>query len=209
MYIKQFSLLFRKYSLYCYPRWWIGSVLSIFAVFAFFICSFYMNRREKLSYLEKELLQLKKQSVRFFEKEREHELFRKKYAKANPHFLESQLGALSLLKKEKSLLENLFKETSFGSSEPMRKRWDFLTGGSNTIVLTKTFEQETPHYFETHYKFVYPVEVEKEDVETILQIVEGENFPNAPQLIVKEFFLEKKEEGLYQIDMEIIQRVFR
>jgi len=207
MSIKSLTLLVKKYSLYSYPRSWILAVTSFCLILVLFVSSFYLKKRERLVLLEKELKDLKFQSVQFFEKEKEHELLRKKYSNGDPEFLEKTLSQLSFLQKEKDLLEILFSESSFGSYEPMQKRWIFLTSGENIINLKKTFEQQTPQYQETHYKFKHPVEVEKEDIEHILQIVEGED-KNAPQLILKDFFLEKKEEGLYQIDMEIIQRVF-
>lgn len=187
------------------PLVWIGGCFFVtLLLFSALFLSFEKSKGEITS-VERELLKLKLQSVSLFEKQKEIGLFRQKYGKGDPHFLMTHLETLPLLEKERGIMEEVAALSSLGEYEPIKERRKLLE--ANHISLVKVFEEETPFYRETHYKFSHPVEVERGDVEKILEIVEGKGYPLMPQLTIKNFILEKKEQGLYSLDMEIVQRV--
>jgi len=180
------------------------SIFSLFLLASLTATIFYYREFKRLGCEKKELTRLKSEKIVLEDKEKEHALFLKKFSQIEENFLEKHLQTLTLLEKEKLALDELFTQPSWRSYLPLKERALFLE--ANQILLVKSEEHQFSKYVERHYKLSKPVEVCMSDVQKILDVIEKEKI-DAPQLQIKKWVLEKKQEGLYSLDMEIIERI--
>lgn len=133
-------------------------------------------------------------------------------------YIDKNLETLTFLEPEIEGLQKAMENKNFPDDENIKKRIEFLTGTSNRLVFTEGAVQSTPYFQEVTESLVHPVEVNVDDLKTILARIEGVQIgnespgPNRPQLIVLDFKIEKKslteKNQVFLLNLKLLKREF-
>jgi len=139
--------------------------------------------------------------------------FIENYKNTTPYFINKALESLSFKNKEKKELKKILKQPSFDSLKKLKNRLTFLET-ENKLFFKRQEIYSNAFIKETEEKQSYEVELDKEDIEKILSIIENVQISNnsetrMPQLIIKDFLLEKTNRGSFLLKMNLIQREFK
>jgi len=166
------------------------------------------NIEEMLSLLEGEILNKEK-------KQAENKAVRALYKDSDHFYIDKYLEPLPLLQKEISSIETLF-EKPVPLSEPLKKRYDHLTN-QNAIRFVEGQVKSYPTFQETIETLSHPVEVDLDDLKTLLTLIEGSNLSSTvpegrPHLLITDLKLDKKE-GLnnrehFQLSLKLLKREY-
>jgi hypothetical protein len=137
---------------------------------------------------------------------------------ADHFYIDKYLETLTFLEPEIESLQKIASNKSFPEDETVKKRFEFLTGSSNSLVFSEGVVQSYPFFQETLETLVHPVEVNVNDIKEILTKVEGTPIgsftpgPNRPQLVILDFKLDKKKitdkNEVYLLNMKLLKREF-
>ncbi len=114
------------------------------------------------------------------------------HAEPDPFYLEHQLEALPLLGKECQAIEELMNAPQYTGNEAAEKRLAFIQGGNNRLIFRDAAPQSKNGLQETLYTLTQPVEVDGENLKTILSLLEDHK-SNQPLLLITDFQLKRKE----------------
>lgn len=137
---------------------------------------------------------------------------------ADHFYIDKHLETLSFLEPEIEGLQKVMSNKNFPDDENIKKRLEFLTSPSNNMIFTEGVVQSTPLFQEVTESLVHPVEVNVEDLKTILARIEGNTInneapgPSRPQLIILDFKIEKKsmteKNQVFVLNLKLLKREF-
>jgi hypothetical protein len=140
------------------------------------------------------------------------------YRDADHFYIDKNLETLTFLEPEIESMKRLLDNPNYPDDDLIKKRIEHLTGPANSMILTEGVVQSTPLFQEVVETLVHPVEINAQDLQTILCRIEGLSLgnctppPNRPQLIITDFKLEKKivseNNEVYQLNLKILKREF-
>lgn len=140
------------------------------------------------------------------------------YRDADHFYIDKNLETLTFLEPEIESMKRLLDNPNYPDDDQIKKRIEQLTGPANSMILTEGVVQSTPLFQEVVETLVHPVEINAQDLQTILCRIEGLPLgnctppPNRPQLIITDFKLEKKtvsdNNEVYQLNLKILKREF-
>lgn len=143
---------------------------------------------------------------------------RNNFRDANHFYIDKYLETLSFLQPEIEGLQKVMSNKNFPDDENIKKRLEFLTGSGNNMIFTEGVVQSTPQFQEVTESLVHPVEVNMEDLRTILARIEGTDIgkeapgPNRPQLIILDFKIERKsvseKNQVFVLNLKLLKREF-
>lgn len=137
---------------------------------------------------------------------------------ADHFYIDKYIETLNFLEPEIEAIQKIINNKNFPGDPNIKKRYDFLTGSSNSIVFTEGIVQSYPLYQETTETMTHPIEVNVADIKKILARVEGGEIgsykagPNRPQLIILDFKIDKKkqenENEIFNLNMKLLKREY-
>lgn len=137
---------------------------------------------------------------------------------ADHFYIDKYIETLTFLEPEIEAIQKIINNKNFPGDANIKKRYDFLTGSSNSIVFTEGIVQSYPLYQETTETMTHPIEVNVADIKKILARVEGSEIgsykpgPKRPQLIILDFKIEKKkqenENEIFNLNMKLLKREY-
>jgi len=140
------------------------------------------------------------------------------YRDADHFYIDKYIEILTFLEPEIEAIQKIVNNKNFPGDANIKKRYDFLTGSSNSIVFTEGIVESFPLYQETTETMTHPIEVNVADIKKILARVEGGEIgsykpgPNRPQLIILDFKIEKKkqenENEIFNLNMKLLKREY-
>ena len=136
------------------------------------------------------------------ERKGKKERFLKRYAKADPYFIDQQIESLHFLEKERNELAALLEHPALFDKRSAEARFKFLLSDENRLTFAEEAIRTSSHLKETEEKQRHSVQMDEEDLKRILSLLEDlpidSYFPleNRPQIIITDFHLEKKESSL-------------
>lgn len=139
------------------------------------------------------------------------------FKKADRFFIDKQVEPIRLLEPEIDALQKIAKQNNFVENENVKARLDLLQN-TNSLKFAEGVVQSYPLFTETTETLVQPVQVNLDDLESILSKIEGVPFgtieppTNRPQLIITDFKIEKKnidkDNEVYFLNIKILKREF-
>lgn len=191
----------------------IAGILPIFIVAANFITSSNALDRLKsdLSHVQSlALARKKKQSTNIVVREHFHD--------ADHFYIDKHLETLSFLKPEVEALQKIVNNKYYAGDENVKRRLEFITGQSNSLLFSEGSVLSYPFFQETTATLIHPVEVNLDDLKETLALVEGLEIgpykpgPNRPQLIILDFKLDKREatdkNDVFLLNMKLLKREY-
>ena len=122
----------------------------------------------------------------------------------------SALSCLIFLAKEREALEHLFAGHAFTGNEAAERRYGFINGSENQLSFIEGSSQDVEGVWECELSLAHPVEVDVDDIKSLLHLVEGRE--EAPQLLFTDWRLLRKETGLgsevYELNLKLLKREF-
>ncbi|EKD28043.1 MAG: hypothetical protein ACD_79C00456G0003 [uncultured bacterium] len=164
----------------------------------------YKNKLTYLSTLSVKSIDMRKKTNNFIER----------FAKYDKFFIDNNLECLKFLQNEKNILEKLLQHPAFCNNSQIKQRIDFINSEQNTLKFVEENVAQTPLLKETDENQLYAIEIDEKDLTNILSIIESSqsenssNDLNAPQLIIKNFVLNKEKENTFLLNLKILKREF-
>lgn len=189
-----------------------GSLLFLPFAFSFL---FFSLENQKIELLGERVLfvqnKLKTQDIQMTKEKRNLSLIKN----SKPSYLEETLSSLSFLKRERQKWKIYTAQVN--PSDATKKRTAFLEGGENHLEFSEGKKKKTPLFTESTLKQKRAVEINEEDLKSVLCLIEGVEIApylpkeGSPQLLVTSFSLEKKRpsetgDRNYTLQMELIKR---
>lgn len=143
---------------------------------------------------------------------------RQHFRDADHFYIDKYIESIVLLENEIDILQKIVTDKNFAEDDRIKKRLEYLTTQSNTLVFSEGIVQNFPMFQETIETLLHPVEVNGTDIQKILARIEGVEIggeqpgPNRPQLIITEFKLDKRKVSdkseVFTLNMKLIKREF-
>ena len=193
---------------------YLSTLLILPLVFIFHYFSSEAGRiemmQEGLSFLESEILLKEK-------KQAENKAVRALFSDSDHFYIDKYLEPLSLLRKEVLAIETLF-EKPVPLSEPIKRRFEFLTSGQNEIRFVEGQVKSYPSFQETVETLTHSVEIDLDDLKKLLTLIEGSSLSSEPiptgrpHLLIIDFKIDKKE-GLngrehFLLNLKLLKREY-
>ncbi|MEM7175874.1 MAG: hypothetical protein AAF443_08140 [Chlamydiota bacterium] len=187
--------------------WAIGAVFL--ALLSPFIGAFMhlCNEQNQLSALSEQVHCMPLKMERALEKQRERQIFVKKYGEAQEDYLEHVFKEKVFLSSEVEILRELEQMPACASCLEIGKRLSYLRN-KNKLIFRRVSQQSIGEIREQLWKQCRPIEVDQNDLKSLLVKIEGE-MPNKPQLAISAFHLKRNSiagRESYTLEMEIIER---
>jgi|JI10StandDraft_1071094.scaffolds.fasta_scaffold22850_5 hypothetical protein len=173
------------------------------------------RKMEKLSGLEDSVHHLPIRLEKVKRGQRDKNIFRQTYGSVDPYYIDHVLEKMVFLKPEVEALELVYHHPAFKSCENVQKRLETLTKKGNHLMFSEKHREASSELEEIYLSQIRPVEINGDDLKTILRAVEGVSIgdeapPNhRPQFVIREFHLSKKklaERETYLLEMQLIKR---
>lgn len=143
---------------------------------------------------------------------------RNNFREADHFYIDKYLENMSFLDSEIESLQKVITNKNFPDDENIKKRLEQLTGPENDLIFTEGVVQSTPIFQETTETLVHPVEVNVQDIRSLLARIEGTPIGseisalNRPQLIILDFKIEKKHlterNDVFVLNLKLLKREF-
>ena len=182
----------------------------------FFIYQHFSSKADQIERIEEMLSVLEIDILTKEKKQAENKSVRALYRESDHFYIDKYLEPLPLLQKEVASIETLF-DKPVPLSEPLKKRYEFLTAGQNEIRFIEGQVKSYPTFQETMETLSHPVEVDLDDLKRLLTLIEGSNLSDlSPEglahLLITDLKLEKKE-GLngrehFQLFLKLLKREY-
>jgi hypothetical protein len=177
-----------------------------------------MTKYNAIDQLQNEIYQVQNLALSREKKQSLNMIVREHFRGADHFYIDKHLETLSFLDTEAETLQKLVNNKYFAGDENVKKRLEFISGPTNDLLFSEGNVQSYPFFQETISSMVHPIEVNLEDLKTILALVEGyqigpyKSGPNRPQLIVIDFKLDRKEatekNEVFLINMKLLKREY-
>jgi len=191
----------------------IGGLFPIFVVAANFI-----TKSNSIDQLKNNLEHVQQLALVRERKQSLNMIVREHYRDTDHFYIDKHLETLSFLEPETETLQKLVNNKYFAGDENVKRRLEFITGPSNSLLFSEGNVQTYPFFQETTDTLVHPVEINLEDLKEILALIEGQDIgpykagPNRPQLIITDFKLDKKEatdkNEIFLLNLKLLKREF-
>jgi hypothetical protein len=164
----------------------------------FFVFQHFKSEGDQLEQLEQTLTLLEGDILLKEKKQAQNKAVRAHFKDSDHFFIDKYLEPISLLERESQSIVALF-EQPIPLSEPVKKRYEFLTSGQNGISFVEGQVKSYPSFQETLETLSHPIELDLDDLKKLLTLIEGTNLsneptpPGRPHLLITEFKLDKKE----------------
>ncbi len=143
-------------------------------------------------------------------------LVRLRYRDADRFYIDKNLETLSLRSSEIEALEAMLGRDSAADVGRLQQRLDFLRSDMNKLRFTESAVQTHANVQEVYESLARPVQVHRNDLCSILSLVEGSSLgdvevpPHKPQLIVLELNLSSSHPnaGLDLLNMKLLKREY-
>jgi hypothetical protein len=150
-------------------------------------------------------------------KEGPNQLTHAKYQDKDQFFLAKKIETIFPLEKEYAYLQSLTKGKYHPEEDAIKRRIDYLAGGQNALSFAELSVKKHPGYTETQEALAHTVEVDLDDLLTILSKIEGVSYatlipdPERPHMIISDFKIERKKsfaQEIYTLNMQVIKREY-
>ena len=139
---------------------------------------------------------------------------------ADHFYIDKHLETLTFLEPEIDSMRKLLNNPDYPDDDLVKKRIEHLSGPANSMIFTEGVVQSTPLFQEVTETLVHPVEVDVNDLKTILCRIEGVPLggtcvpiPNRPQLIITDFKIDRttvsEKNEIYQLNLKLLKREFQ
>jgi len=189
-------------------------LLFIFLILIIFVFTFSCFKFSKLNNAEKNLSYLEEKSVNTVAKRKEIKDFIEKKTSFDKYFVENNLENLKFLDNEKSVLSNLLGHIAFSNSPQIKKRLNFINSDQNRLKFLEENIKNAAYIKESELSQLKTLEIDDIDLQKLLSIIEDvqiDNYTKAnllPQLLIKNFTLNKQKENIFSLNMKIFKREF-
>lgn len=139
------------------------------------------------------------------------------YLNTDRFYIDKHVDSLQLLGEETELLERIINNTSVAPDPRITRRLEQLK--ANKLEFREGSVESYPYFNEIPETQARSVEVDTEDIRTVLARLEGvtigdaEPGPSRPQIILIDFRLDRKQSGkdmkLYSLNTKLIKREFQ
>lgn len=190
----------------------IGLLPLLFVIFLFF------SEKSRLEELDNTIVMIQDQAFLKEKKQAQNLAVRQHFRDADHFYIDKYLETLVFLEPEIETLQKIVKDKNFADDERIKKRLEFLTSQSNSLIFSEGSVQSFPLFQETSETLVHPVEVNTSDIQKILARIEGVDIgefkpgSNRPQLVITEFKLDKKKVSdsneVFLLNLKLIKREF-
>jgi hypothetical protein len=143
---------------------------------------------------------------------------RQHFSEADHFYIDKYLESLVFLEPEIEMLQKIISDKNFADDDRIKKRLEFLTSESNSLVFSEGVVQSYPFFQETTETLVHPVEINTLDLQKVLARIEGGQInqftpgPALPQLLITEFKLDKKKNSdkneVFVLNLKLLKREF-
>lgn len=184
----------------------------------FFLFFLFSSNKSAIDDLQNTLENIQYQA---FIKEKKQSLnlaVRHHFRESDHFYIDKYLETLVFLEPEIEQLQKIVQDKNFADDERVKRRLEYLTTQSNALVFSEGVVQTFPYFQETIETLVHPVEVNAQDIQSILAKVEGVKInefvpgPSRPQLLITEFKLDKKnvndKNEVYQLNLKLLKREY-
>lgn len=190
----------------------LGLLPLLFVIFLFF------SEKSRIEELNDTIGMIQDQAFLKEKKQAQNLAVRQHFRDADHFYIDKYLETLVFLEPEIETLQKIVKDKNFADDERIKKRLEFLTSQSNSLIFSEGSVQSFPLFQETTETLVHSVEVNASDVQKILARIEGVDIgefkpgPNRPQLVITEFKLDKKKVNdsseVFLLNLKLIKREF-
>jgi hypothetical protein len=196
----------KKIIIFLYLLFLMPSALIIFTT------SYKMRHLKALS---DQILNIRPHIKNIIKKQKYKSDFFKKNAQIKQDHLDKILKTQTFLQHEIKILNLLYKDTTFKDCSYIKTNLHALTNKKNRLIFTKEYKQQYDNIRETHLKQKQTVEINNEDLKSILSLIEGTHIEEnnslhvSPQLIIKNFTLNKKNlsgKETFLLNMNVIKK---
>jgi hypothetical protein len=178
----------------------------------------FFSQKSELETLYQTIEQIEQQAFLKEKKQALNVAVRHHFREADHFYIDKHLETLVFLEPEIEFLQRLVSDQNFADDDRIKKRLEFLTSSSNSLIFSEGVVQSSPQFQETIETLVHPVEVNSSDIQKILARIEGisiaEHTPGAyrPQLLITEFKLDKKhindKNEVFSLNLKLVKREF-
>lgn len=140
------------------------------------------------------------------------------YENADHFYIGKYLENLLFLEPEVEALQKVLNHEAVGDNPVYKKRLEFLTGPDNALSFTEGTVHSYADFQETTETLVHPIEINVDDLKTILSRIEGVQIgdhdpqPHRPQLLITDFKLDKKRNTggneVFILQLKLLKREF-
>lgn len=140
------------------------------------------------------------------------------YRDSNHFYIDQEIETISPLKDEVQSLQKILSLGFHANEDQFRRRLQFHTSGQNAISFVEGSVKTYKGFQETQESLAHSVEVDLNDVKSILSRIEGVRFSEQetlpeqrPHLIITDWKMEKKKgltQELYSLDVKLIKREY-
>lgn len=190
----------------------LGLVPFLFVLFLFY------SEKSQIDDLNSTLDMIQDQAFVTEKKQALNVAVRQHYRDADHFYIDKHLETLVFLEPEIEVLQKIVSDKNFPDDDKIKKRLEFLTTQTNSLVFSEGVVQSYPLFQETTETLVHPVEVNVSDIQKILSLIEGIELgpyspsPHRPQLLITDFRLDKKKIGekreVFILNLNLLKREF-
>lgn len=190
-------------------------LLPFLALFpALFLVLHFVSKMQDLDFLEERLEILKKKSLSLAKEKAVHLDRNENITNSDRFYIDKHLESLTFLEPE---IKNLQAQALQGVLNNLKnQRLDFLQSSNKLLFVEENTQRKGPLQ-EVIERQQHPIEINAEDLKTLLSRIEGismhqyPSFPaGRPQLLIQNFELRKREtdtkEHVYVLNMQLIKR---
>ncbi len=177
------------------------------------------SQLHKTESLQSQILELEELSFLKERKQTSNIQVRAYFRDADHFYIDKYLETLTFLEPEIESMKKLLNNPNYPDDDLVKKRIEQLSGPGNSMIFTEGVVQSTPLFQEVTETLVHSVEVDVNDLKTILCRIEGIPLgpcvppPNRPQLIITEFKIDRNtvsdKNEIYQLNLKLLKREFQ
>lgn len=180
----------------------------------FFAGMHFFYQKKKLNAQEAMIDALCQKFVLEREKQELNEIIYCHYQNADRLYIEEKLETLSFLNQEREKVNQLLELEIFKDNALFQKRLNFLLGKQNRLIFVEGKVEAFPYFKEILLNLSHPVEIESQDLKTILEKIEPPfeslSSSQCPHFIITDFKLERKKQDeqseLFKLDLKLLKR---
>lgn len=193
-----------------------GGVVGLLPIFV--VVMLFFSQKAQLNDLESTLELIQYQVLNKEKKQALNMMVRQHFHDADHFYIDKHLETMVFLEPEIEMLQKIVQDKNFADDDRVKRRLEFLTTQSNSLVFSEGVVQAFPLFQETVETMVHPVEINTTDLKKILSAIEGIDIggmspkDHRPQLIILEFKLDKKKihekNEVFALNMKLLKREF-
>lgn len=144
-------------------------------------------------------------------KERLNRAVKKRFQNSDHFYIDKEIETITPLSQEIERIRALLHQGYHHEEEQLKKRLQFLTNGQNKISFIEGSVKAYPTYKEIAESLAHPVEVNLEDLKTILSKIEGSSTDTSPHLIITDCKIDRKmgqTQEIFSLDIKALKREY-